>query len=317
MKYIADGSVITNRLIFTDGRVIEDIMGGSGMYAFAALRQCTPDSMLLSGVGEDFEKYYGEWFNRNNCTRDGLYVRSDKTIYNELVYDPEGKYIEYSIYGDEYEFYNIPEMIMSAKDYEPFISEVKGISRSSGIDEEFEKGMLEYKKKYDFKLMWEIPESQVDSLGESFRHGGMDEVKERLKIVDIFSCNKPESYRIFGTDNVEDSVKMLKQLDRPVYFRVGSAGACMIDEGKEYFVPMISSVPREQEIDPTGCGNSSTAAAMWAYCEGYDPLMCCIIGNVIASYNVRQYGPYPDMSEKTQKETLELAQTIYKKMTQG
>ena len=87
----------------------------------------------------------------------------------------------------------------------------------------------------------------------------------------------------------------------------------MISDGKEYFVPMISTVASELEIDPTGCGNTSTGAAMWAFCEGYDPLMTCIIGNVVASYNVRQYGPYQDMSQKTRDEMLKIAEDIYKK----
>ena len=74
---------------------------------------------------------------------------------------------------------------------------------------------------------------------------------------------------------------------------------------------MISTVPADQEIDPTGCGNTSTGAVMWAWFEGYDPLMTCVIGNVVASYNVRQYGPFLDMSEDIRKEMLAKAQEIY------
>ena len=88
----------------------------------------------------------------------------------------------------------------------------------------------------------------------------------------------------------------------------------MIADGKDYFVPMISTVEKEKEIDPTGCGNSSTGAALWAWCEGYDPLMTCVIGNVVASYNVRQYGPFLDMSQETREEMLHTTQEIYDKL---
>ena len=56
MKYIADGSVITNRLIFTDGRVIEDIMGGSGMYAVGLF--ATLSTLFVLILIRQFEKRF-------------------------------------------------------------------------------------------------------------------------------------------------------------------------------------------------------------------------------------------------------------------
>ena len=91
----------------------------------------------------------------------------------------------------------------------------------------------------------------------------------------------------------------------------------MIVDHKEYFVPMISTVDKDKEIDPTGCGNTSTGAVLWAWCEGYDPLMTCIIGNVVASYNVRQYGPFLDMSINNRNEMMSIANEIYDRITKA
>ncbi len=317
MKYIANGAVITNRIIFGDGRVIENLMGGGGFYAFTALRLCTRDSMLVSGVGRDFDEFYGEWYDRNECCRDGLLVKVEKTNYNELKYFPDGRYVEYSIYGPEYEAENYPKTVLTPKEFEPFVGDARGVYYGSVVNAETNAELGELKKGRSFKLMWEIPESNVDPAGEIYRAGGLNALRDHMKHVDIFSCNKPESFRIFGVDNVEDAIACLKRLELPVYYRVGSKGAYMIDRGEAYFVPMISSVARELEIDPTGCGNTSTAAAMWAYCEGMDPLMCCVVGNVVASFNVRQYGPFVDMSEGSQKEMMRFCEKVYAELKKG
>lgn len=317
MKYIANGAVITNRILFTDGRRIDDIMGGGGFYAFTALRLCTKDSMLASGVGVDFDECYGEWFDKNECCRDGLIVKVDRTNYNELKYFPDGRYVEYSIYGEDYERENYPKTVLTPRELEPFVDDAKGLYYGSVIDDGTNAELTELKKGRGFKLMWEIPESNVDELGEIYKRGGINAVRDHMKNVDIFSCNKPESFRIFGTTTVEESIAQLKRLEMPVYFRVGSKGAYMIDRGEDYFVPMISSVAKELEIDPTGCGNTSTAAAMWAYCEGMDPLMCCVVGNVVASFNVRQYGPFVDMSDKSHEEMMSVCDRVYGEIKNG
>ncbi len=312
MNYIADGAVITNRLLFTDQREIDDIMGGSGLYAYSGLRMCTPDSMLVSGVGRDFDQFYGEWFGRNGCVRDGLLMKVDKTTYNELIYYPDDHYDEYSIYGREYERENLPKTVVTALDLAPFLRDAKGIHISGRMDEQFTQEIARLKSKHGFRIMWEVPESVVDELAGIYSRKGLGGIQQELAAVDLFSCNRPESFRIFGAHTEEEAIGLLKQLEKPVYYRVGKNGAYMIEAGREYFVPMISTVPPEQEIDPTGCGNSSTAAAMWAYCEGFDPLMTCVIGNVVASYNVRQYGPYPDMSRAAFDQMMAEAEKIYR-----
>ncbi len=312
MEYLANGAVITNRLLFTDQRRIDDIMGGGGFYAYSALRMCTPDCLLVAGVGDDFDEFYGEWFKRNNCSKDGLYITVDKTTYNELVYDAEGGYDEYSIYGREYERENFPKTVLGAACFAPFVDDAKGLYTGDRMDDHFVEVLLELKKGRDFKVMWEIPESAVDELARIYKANGIAGLKEKLCATDIFSLNKPESYRVFGCATIEDAINRLIELDMPAYYRIGTKGAYMIDGGKAYHVPMISTVPKEQELDPTGCGNSSTAAAMWACCEGYDPLMVCAIGNAVASYNVRQYGPYPDMSRDTFEDMIKTAESVCK-----
>ena len=67
---------------------------------------------------------------------------------------------------------------------------------------------------------------------------------------------------------------------------------------------------RDNEVDPTGCGNISTAAAMWAFFEGYDPLRICIWAAICAGYNALQYGPYPRMDAETRAEAQKLMEEL-------
>jgi len=146
MKYIADGATITNRLLFLDGRVKDKIMGGGGFYAYTALRMCTDDCLFLSSVGKDFDDFYGDWFEKNRCSREGLFVRLEKTMFNDLKYFPDGSYIEYSIYGKKYTDEQLADMrksglvflgeedpverakqALSCADVVPFMDDAKGI----------------------------------------------------------------------------------------------------------------------------------------------------------------------------------------------
>lgn len=332
MKYIADGATITNRLLFLDGRVKDKIMGGGGFYAYTALRMCTDDCLFLSSVGKDFDDFYGDWFEKNRCSREGLFVRLEKTMFNDLKYFPDGSYIEYSIYGKKYTDEQLADMrksglvflgeedpverakqSLSCADVVPFMDDAKGIYTSQALTDENSELLMEHKKG-GCQIMWEIPATSVETAHQKYLEGGIEGLKHYLRAVDILSINRNECSIIFEVDTDKEILPLLKALELPVYYRVGTDGAYMIAEGKEYFVPMISTVEKEKEIDPTGCGNSSTGAALWAWCEGYDPLMTCVIGNVVASYNVRQYGPFLDMSQEIREEMLHTAQEIYDKL---
>ena len=329
MKYIVDGYTITNRLRFLDGRIISDIMGGGGFYAYTAVKMCTDDSLFITSVGPDVDEVYGDWYKNNNVSKEGFFYQLDKTIYNELKYFEDGSYIEYSIYNGSYSDEELYEMRKSglvflgeedpielAKEFVsmdkvvPFIDDAKGLYTSQTLTDENTELLLAHKKG-GCKVMWEIPATSIEPCREIYVKDGIEGLKHHLRAVDILSINRNESQIIFGVKTDNEIISLLKELNIPVYYRVGIDGAYMISDGKEYFVPMISTVASELEIDPTGCGNTSTGAAMWAFCEGYDPLKVCVIGNVVASYNVRQYGPYLNMSNEVRKEMMDIANKIY------
>ena len=302
-SYLVVGSAITNRLIFTDGRVVEDILGG-GIYALEGVRLYTDDVTFVASVGEDYDQYYGEFMRINGLGYEGISIRSEHTHYNELVYAPDGQYIEYSIYGEAFSARNWPALAVTPEDIERHLPGAKGMYCFLKDEGDFCDRMRALHDKYDFKLMWEIP-PRLDT-------SHCDWFLKTLEFVDIYSLNRPESFALFGVDSEEAAVERIREIGVPCYYRVGQKGAYMIMGGEVHFVPVVHLVPAEEEVDPTGCGNCSTAAAMWAFTEGYDPLMICILANISAAYNVKQYGPLIDMSEEVRAEACALAEQMYR-----
>ena len=141
------------------------------------------------------------------------------------------------------------------------------------LDEHCADLLTEAKKKHPFKVMWEAPASAISELTAIYAGEGLDGLRRRLKGVDLFSTNKPESFEIFGVSTVEEAIARYQALGMRVYYRVGTKGA---------------------------------------YCEGFDLLKSCIVGNVVAAYNVRQYGPYPNLLEEDHQEMMAHVERIYR-----
>jgi sugar/nucleoside kinase (ribokinase family) len=68
---------------------------------------------------------------------------------------------------------------------------------------------------------------------------------------------------------------------------VGKRGIYILCEGKVLFAPAFTKYP---VTDVTGCGNSSTAAGFYAWCEGKDLYEIAAHANVTAGHNLRYLG---------------------------
>lgn len=300
MDYFASGGVITNRLLFADGRVVEDIVGGSAIFALEGIKLWNDSASLIANVGEDFDSFYGEWMRNNKLSFDNIKVKVERTNYHYVKYFPDGTYFEESIYGPSYGWRNSGYCATSPKDIANAVKKSngdKGLYILFDSDRIMWQQLMNVKKEYGVKIMCEI--RTVDCKPEKLQR-----ILEIIDDVEIYSINLPEAKSLFSVDSEDDAIEKLKAIGKPVYFRVGKKGAYMIADKKHYFVPTITS---DYEIDPTGCGNCSTGAAMVAFFEGYDPAMVGIMAGLAASYNVRQFGPYPLIDQKVKEEAMKKA----------
>lgn len=305
MEYIALGSWFLNDITFSDGRKMEDLMGGCGLFAYCGMLQYTPSALFLGAVGTDMEEKFGAFIDRNHISRQGFLVYPNRTTVARLCYEPDGQWNEEFFYGPR-ELgidvnFHVPEMY---ERLEQVLAQggTKGIYAVDKVqDEESQQRMRRMREKYGVKVMWEL--FTADCRAENLKFL----VEKALPCYDIYSLNRTEGYTLFSVSTEEEVIQRILEIGRPCFFRAGSKGSYMIRDGHVAFLPTVNLVPREEEIDPTGCGNCSTAAALWAFCEGYDNYEIAAIANVAAAYNVQQYGPYPLFTEELRKQALEKA----------
>ena len=281
--YLVGGVTITNDITYADGSVTKKQLGG-GIFALEGVRLWTDKVLYITNVGPDYEQFYGQWMRENNLSLEGANPCLEHTHYTDLYYRPDGTFMEISKYGGE-TFAGNGEHAVKPWQFEQFAEGVKGIYLDEHAGDALWPGVLACRDKFGFQLMWEIPTRDLEN-PEYY-----DDVRQLIKKVDLYSLNKPESFLFFGVKNEEDAVKEIMKLGVPCFYRVGKKGSYMIADGQAAFAP---SVDIGAPADPTGCGNCSTASALYCWCEGCDPLMTAIMSNIAAAHNIQ-----PDVNPRS------------------
>lgn len=289
-RYGAVGGLFANRLEFADGRVVGPVMGGASIYALSAFLFKTDDVLLIAGCGKDVDKYYGDWFKRNSIDTSALKKKIDRNEYSFIHYNPDGTWTAGSTYGPEFRKTVLPGIRLSMEEITPYLNQLDAVYFCGFHPEEIEE-IRKIKENHKLTIMWEMPSNMAKE--------GVETVRQYLSVSDIWSLNRPESFELFGCEDEKVVLRELIKLDIPCFYRVGEKGSYMVMNRKVYFAP---SILREDGVDPTGCGNSSTAAALYAFNEGYKADEIAAFANTVASFTVRQYGPYPVFSEEVRAE---------------
>ncbi len=290
-RYIAAGISILNDIVHEDGTETVDILGGCGIFAWSAISRFTDDCVLVTSGGEDLLARYGEYFDRNGCSRDGVYITMPHTHHTRLVYSQGGRWKEESIWGDDYFALQSENCRTSLAKLAPFLSEeTRGIYIDSNAFEAVfgEIGRIRALAP-NARILWEPP--TMSSKDPSLR----DTVRRNILLTDAYSMNTDEACAFFGVDSEEDLLARIEELDRPCFLRRGTKGSSWIENGK------VTSAPAyilNEGVDPTGCGNTSAAASLYLWCEGCSPEDIVRYSNAAASLCTLQYGPaelkYPD-----------------------
>ena len=111
--------------------------------------------------------------------------------------------------------------------------------------------------------------------------------------------NLNEAKVFFGLDTLDDVLEELHKIGKPCFFRAGEKGAYMLQDGQTAFLPAVGTA---ESVDPTGCGNCSTAASLVGFAEGLGPWQTVAMANVAAGFNARQYGPWPLVTPQARSE---------------
>lgn len=294
--YIAAGNVMVDTVIREDGSDSGINMGGPAFFALTGLKLWTDSCTLRSNVGADFYDYFGEWFQKNNVATDKIAVKADHCNHSIITYQPDGSYSGDSKYGVE----NMGYLKTTPEELLHYCAGAKGVYLAQNTDLVIWDKFFEVKKKLGFQMLWEI--ETIWALPENLKA-----IEKIAKGVDVFSLNLGEAAVMFSLskDDENEIIERLKSWNVPlIYLRAGKRGAYTIAKGGHWFIP---SVGLEESVDPTGCGNNSSGAILYAYCEGYDPIMCGIMAGISAYYNALQYGVYPLLTSEVRKKAMDLA----------
>lgn len=292
MDYIIAGSVTTDEIHLSDGTVMANVPGGAGIYALAGARLWTEKALIASGIGPEYLTRHAAWYEANGIPTTGLVPRGTETPTTVITYFPGGDRLDAPNLGLA-EFRKMdptPEEISHL-----CTKETKGVYVFRDWDEAFWAQVLALKQKYGFRLMWEISE-------DACTLQNLRDIKSFLPHVDVFSMNRKEAGLLCGGLTSNEAAKQLAvACGGWVYLRRGKDGAAIYTKTQAAHCP---SAPNVQAMDVTGAGNASSAAVLYACCEGASPSLAAAMGSVAAAHIIAQFGPPAHFTEEMRAEAL-------------
>lgn len=294
MKYVIASTAVTDEIHFADGKSVEIVAGGAGIYALCGVKLWCDEVMLATGVGADFQEIYGEWYEKNHLSMEGLIIKDEKTPHTVINYFEDGEREEIPLYGAHHykKIETVPE------DLKPYFETAKGIYIFKNSDPEYWKKIIQYKENSSAKVMWEI--GCDATYPENYEN-----IKRIAQHMDVFSINLTESRHMMAKDDMEEIIKEYQSFGIPlVFLRRGAAGAVMITPEEVTYVPSQKNV---NVVDPTGGGNSSSGAVLYGFCEGFSPKICGTMGSISAAMCLGQYGVPEKITEEMRQEAMKRA----------
>lgn len=303
MTYLIAGCTHINDLVYADGHTVTAQLGGS-IYAVNGIKTYYDDLLFVTTAGPDFDAHFGEYYRINQLSSHGIHQVLPHTQYNMLTYQPDGRWHEYSKYGADFEAQWAATTLIQATHILPFINPTtQGIYLESSVTEPIWHTLDTIRTTAPHAtIMWEVATSDIETPA---RHA---DIANCIAAVDVYSINLPEALALFGVTTEADALTAIIAQDTPCLFRVGTKGAYMVANGRAWFAP---SYDLEYSVDPTGCGNCATGAALYGMTEGLHPLHTVILANLAAALNARQYGPYPAYTTTIRAEQLHRAESEF------
>jgi sugar/nucleoside kinase (ribokinase family) len=89
-------------------------------------------------------------------------------------------------------------------------------------------------------------------------------IRQVLQFTDVFFPNEIEALRLTNSPNVEHAGRELAKLARIAVVKLGSRGALVCTQGKQFRVPAVKT----RVVDTTGAGDSFDAGFLASWCKG-------------------------------------------------
>ncbi len=315
MKFAVGGHASIDRVIDPKGNVVGTNLGGPCLFAYTGIRVFDDNVKPILNSAADFTGYYGEWMTKNHVDDSCIKVVFDKTHAADLIYSEDGSYDTNINNKDSYHprQFNYGWANLRPEQIEAGCMDVAGFCLFvEPTYDVFWQQLHQAKSKCGFQMMWEIGSGTGTELELQRINAGLRYLKPEMA-----SLNHNESSKLFKTDNIEKIFEEIYKWDLEMFFyRCGNKGSYILTDNKSYFVPVID-IDNLPCVDPTGCGNSSTAASMYGWIKTKNPVMTAIIANISAGFNALGAGLIESFDKPQREKAIKLAIDIYNEYTKN
>jgi sugar/nucleoside kinase (ribokinase family) len=243
--------------------------GGGAANIAAGIASLKERCRLVSAVGSDFEgSEYDLWMDRLGIKKDFFVVENSRTatayMFNDMA-------------GDQQTFF---EWGASAH-FKEFEAPTLHFVHMATADPEFNVRVAEKSTFASFDP------------GQDLLRYSKEQLEFIIGNIDILFANQHEVIGMCATLGIGSDALMA---DVPL------AIVTMSNEGSVLYIggekrSQVPAIPVTL-ADPTGAGDAYRAGFLTAYKEGYDPLTCCKIGTVMASFVVERVGCQTNLPDR-------------------
>jgi sugar/nucleoside kinase (ribokinase family) len=277
MRYASWGIIIDD-IVFPDGRSVMGVPGGAGLYAAVGMRLWSPDVLLLSAVGHDFD---AEALATFGLTPNGLLVTDLPTPRAWQLFEEDGRRTQIFRVPEEAWY----EQLVRAPLERKIPSSVKAahyVLRGDPREEE----MVQILTNADLCL------SAEPILDEATTPEERRVILRCLAHFDLFSPDDSGADVLVGERPLLEQLPALAALGpRVVSVRQGAAGSLVFERetGRTWRVPAAEATV----VDVTGAGNAYCGGLLVGWQESGDVQRAAAYATVSAAMAIEQVGPPP------------------------
>ena len=267
---------VTLDTVKTPEKKVEDVLGGSGMYAAVAASFFSDTIRLVSVVGDDFPQEYTDILRKKGVDLEGL-----RRVQNGKTFRWGGSY------SDDF---NVRDTLFTelnvVLDFHPNLPE-------------------SYKETQYIFLANDPPQLQLDIIQQAtdpklivcdtmdfWINEERQALDKTIQHVDILILNDSEARLLTGESNVIKAARMILQSGpERVIIKKGEHGAISVTDSAFFSAP---AYPLTEVIDPTGAGDCFAGAFIGYLASVADTSessirKAMVYGSVIASFNIEDF----------------------------
>ena len=115
----------------------------------------------------------------------------------------------------------------------------------------------------------------------------IDDFKDFLPYIDVYTPNDREAMKLAGTDDLEEAVRFLAQYTPHPVVTLGKGGCAWWEEGVIRYAPAIQEF---ETVDTTGAGDNFLTGIIYGLLKNEPLERCMRLGNIFAGFSTTAVG---------------------------